>query len=344
MSEVEVKTTKFRVAGLLLLLISFLILAFLTFHFVSQQYKAVDPDDKTLIQVEIPENSNAQQVALILKEKGLVHSEAAFLSYCRKNHIDNQLKAGNFKFSRSQPVSEIAMKISKGNTIVSDYITVPEGYTVKQIGQLLIEKNISTAKEWQQAVEADYNYSFINNSLCGEKRLEGFLFPDTYAVDEQSNSHSVINMMLDNFDKLWQDNFAKLAQDADMSINEAVIVASLIEREAMVASEREKISGVIQNRIKIGMPLQIDASVLYSLGEHKESVSLDDLKVDSPYNTYKNAGLPPGPIACPGKASIAAALNPEKHSYYYYLAKGDGSHYFSKTYAEHIKAKNKYGL
>ena len=116
----------------------------------------------------------------------------------------------------------------------------------------------------------------------------------------------------------------------------------MIEREARLDSERKIIAGVIYNRLSKNMPLQIDATVVYALGRHKEMVTYKDLEIDSPYNTYKYAGIPPGPISCPGKASLEAALNPAQHSYYYYVAKGDGSHYFSKTYAEHLQAKQKY--
>ena len=151
-------------------------------------------------------------------------------------------------------------------------------------------------------------------------------------------------MMLDNFATVWNKEYAEQVSVKKLSPHNVIVIASLIEREARIPEERMRISGVIYNRLQKGMPLQIDATVLYSLGEHRETVTYKDLEINSPYNTYKNVGLPPGSIASPGRAAIDAAINPEQHSYYYYVAKGDGSHYFSSTYAEHLNAKKKYGL
>ena len=148
--------------------------------------------------------------------------------------------------------------------------------------------------------------------------------------------------MIRNFTVVWKNNFAIEAEKSGMSIFDTIIIASMIEKEAMVGDERTIISGVINNRLKINMSLQIDATVLYALGQHKEVVLYRDLDINSPYNTYLNPGLPAGPIASPGQAAIAAALNPQKHDYLYYVATGDGRHYFANTYEEHLQAKAKY--
>jgi UPF0755 protein len=152
----------------------------------------------------------------------------------------------------------------------------------------------------------------------------------------------MIQHMLATFARVWEEKLAADAADAGLTVNEAVTLASLIEREAQVGSEREIISGVIHNRLEQGMLLQIDATVLYCLPDHKEKLTYADLEVDDPYNTYKNPGLPPGPIANPGLASLEAAIHPQKHNYLYYVAKGDGSHHFSVTYQEHLIAKGRY--
>jgi UPF0755 protein len=189
------------------------------------------------------------------------------------------------------------------------------------------------------------DYAFLPRAgTSPDKRLEGFLYPDTYWIDKTSSAEDIVAIMLARFAAVWNQEFAASAQEKNISVRDAVIIASLIEREAQVPEERKRIAGVIYNRLQAGMPLQIDATIIYSLGEHREVLTYKDLEIDSPYNTYRNAGLPVGPIACPGRASIAAALDPESNDYMYYVAKGDGSHHFSITYAEHLTAKARYGL
>ena len=307
---------------------------------ISQQYKPVDPNDKRDIHVLLPDQSSARQIATILKEQDLIRSEKAFLRYCRKNNLDSHLKAGSYVLKRSQSIPEMAAIIARGSN--SGNITVPEGYTLDQIGRLFIQNKICAQEEFDQALLVDYPYEFVPGDASNPKRLEGYLFPDTYAVSQKSSPEQLISTMLERFSVIWNQEFADQALQKDMPIHEVLTIASLIEREARVPSERARISGVIQNRLRAGMPLQIDASVLYARGQHKEQVLLKDLEVDSPYNTYKYPGLPPGPIASPGRAAIEAALNPEQHDYLYYVARGDGSHFFSKSYAEHVKAKEKY--
>lgn len=340
MRELQVIPPKTRRIPLLLALIALLLLIF-SWQFISQKsYLPVDSQDKSQIQVRIPENSNASDVARILKDNDLIRHERTFVKYCVRENLDSRLKAGVYNLSRSQSLQEIGIQIAEGKGM-SNAFTIPEGFTLQQIGELLIEKELVSAQDWQEALLDEYDYDFL--PARGSKvRLEGFLFPDTYSAAEKTSAHEIIDHMLANFNRHWDKECIELARQRQMSVGEVVIVASLIEKEAQFPSERARIAGVIYNRLKIGMPLQIDATVLYSLGQHKEWVSNKDLQVNSPYNTYRNTGLPPGAIACPGLASIKAALNPETHGYYYYVAKGDGSHYFSKTFAEHEKARQKY--
>ncbi|MDD4550090.1 MAG: endolytic transglycosylase MltG [Syntrophomonadaceae bacterium] len=341
MSEIKLVSTKTRLvmAGAIIVLLG---LTLLGFRLVSQQYAPVDAGDKSYINVIIPENSTAGQIAAILEEHQLIHSKKVFLAYCRHNELDNQLKAGHYKFSRSQSLEAIARDISQGK-VVSISFTIPEGYTVQQIGELLVQKNLCTAEAWNNAVQQDYDFSFLKEVADNSTApLEGFLFPDTYFISEDTSAEQIVEIMLTRFARVWEENLAEQAQGKNISTYETVILASMIEREAMVKDERKIISGVIQNRLEKGMPLQIDATVLYCLGQYKDTVTYADLEVNSPYNTYQVGGIPPGPIACPGQAAIEAALNPDKHGYYYYVARGDGTHQFSKTYAEHLIAKKKY--
>ncbi|NLJ72421.1 MAG: endolytic transglycosylase MltG [Syntrophomonadaceae bacterium] len=331
-----------RMGILVIIAIVFVVLMGIGSNLIDKQYEAVDKTDKTLIDVNIPEQSTARQIAKILLDHDLIHSEKAFLNYCKRTKNDAILKAGHYQFSRSQSVQEIVTDIAAGK-IVTIAFTIPEGYTVKQIGELLVAKELFSEAEWQEAVSTEYSYDFLKYGYNDIKEpLEGFLFPDTYRIPDNITASALIELMLKNFQSVWEKDFAKMALDKDYNIFELVTIAAMIEKEAAVAKDRPTISGVIYNRLRINMPLQIDATVLYALGTHKDVVLNRDLTVNSPYNTYKYGGLPAGPIASPGKDSIKAALNPEKHNYLYYLAKGDGSHYFARTFDEHLRAKAKY--
>ncbi len=340
MREPQLQQAKIKVK-IVSLGIIFLVLLLLGGQIISrQQYQPVDANDKTKIELSIPEGSSANQVAGLLKAKDLIRSEKAFLKYCRQENLDARLKAGSFSLSRSMSVKEISNQLVEGQNLKNS-ITIPEGYTVKEIGKLLQEKKNISPQEWQKALQDDYDYEFLP-SKNSANRLEGYLYPDTYVFAEQADAHTIIEHMLDNFQSHWNKEFAQPIKGRDLDQHDVVIIASLIEREAQQADERKRIAGVIYNRLAIDMPLQIDATVLYSLGTHKNKVDYADLKVDSPYNTYLYPGLPAGPISCPGSASIAAALQPEKNDYYYYVSRGDGSHQFSRTFAEHQAAINKY--
>lgn len=311
--------------------------------FMYRQGRPMDPNDQVMIEVRIPQYSTAHNVAAILIEKGLIRDERLFLAYCYWQGHEKDLQAGLYDFSKSQALDQIIQQLVEGKVKQMSF-TIPEGYTVRQISELLVKNGICSQEQWQAALQSNYDYPFLQSGLNDrEKRLEGYLYPDTYTFEDGTGAEAIINMMLTRFARVWDDNFESQAKARQLQVGRVITVASLIEREAMVAEERKRIAGVIYNRLQKGMPLQIDASVIYALGEHRETVTYHDLEIDSPYNTYKRAGLPPGPIASPGRAAIEAAVNPELHNYYYYVAKGDGSHQFSATYLEHLEAVRKYG-
>jgi len=218
-------------------------------------------------------------------------------------------------------------------------ITVPEGLTVLQIAELFESNGFETKNEFletAQNIELPFEYIDAPGDY---KRLEGFLFPETYNIPQSYNSEKIILLMINEFDKVFTEEYKKRADELGFSIKEITTIASLIEREARVDSERPLVSSVIHNRLEINMPLQIDATIQYILGKQKDRIYYKDLEIKSPYNTYQNTGLPPTPIAVPGKACIKAALYPEDTDYFYYRTKNDGSgeHYFSETFNEHIK-------
>ncbi|MFA4886244.1 MAG: endolytic transglycosylase MltG, partial [Desulfotomaculaceae bacterium] len=182
----------------------------------------------------------------------------------------------------------------------------------------------------------DFSYAFIQSLPKGDKRLEGYLFPDTYQVTRGSSEKSIIDMMLQRFAReMSNHDYQAQASKGGLSLHEAITVASLIEREARIDEERPLIAGVIYNRLNMQMQLQLCATVEYALGTNKPKLYYKDLEIDSPYNTYRIMGLPPGPIAMPGENSLLAAIHPAHTEYLYYVAKPDGSHAFATTLAEH---------
>ncbi|MGE5396562.1 MAG: endolytic transglycosylase MltG [Chitinophagales bacterium] len=304
-------------------------------------FTPVNPSDSTIREIEIPQNSSTAEVASILRNQGIIKNQEIFILYCRINGYDARLKAGLYNFRRNQSLAEIVDDLVAGR-IVTDTVTIPEGLTLEDIGKVLENQGFCSQEQWKDALVGDYDYSFLKDIPQRENRLEGFLYPDTYRIRKGSTAEEIIDIMLKRFMQVWDEKFADKARSQNMTLYQVITVASMVEREALFNSERARIVGVMYNRLRAGMPLQVDATVLYSLGIHKERVTYKDLEVDSPYNTYRITGLPPGPIASPGASSISAVLSPEKNNYYYYVAMSNGYHYFSRTYAEHLRAKNKY--
>lgn len=291
--------------------------------------------------VTIPEGSYAKQVADILDDNGLVFNAFSFLLYIKSENAGNDLKPGVYTFKAGKVTyRNLLDELLKGGMDgTTTKITIPEGYSMVEIADLLAENGIGTAEDFLMcASQFDLtNYPYITPGE-GYAQLEGFLFPDTYIMKYDWDSNHIITVLLNEFEKKWTPERQQRAEALGLTAEQVITVASLIEKEAMLDSERPMIASVIYNRINAGMKLQIDATVLYALGKHKSKVTYEDLKVDSPYNTYLHEGLPPGPIASPGEKSIEAALNPADTKYLFYQTTeaGDGSHYFCETYEEHL--------
>jgi UPF0755 protein len=242
------------------------------------------------------------------------------------------------------PLSDILAKMLRGQVVTYPF-TVPEGYTVIQVVDLLVRKGFADPAKLTQIVkEAPMVFPYTIRSKLVKQPLEGFLFPDTYQYHKGMSEEAIVTMMLRRFESNFGPDLQARAAELKMSVPEAVTLASIIEREARVPAERPIISAVYHNRLKIGMKLDADPTVRYALDHPGDIVTFKDLEVNSPYNTYKNAGLPPGPIAAPGLASIRAALYPADVPYLYFVAKNDGTgaHEFSRTLAEHVRAVRKY--
>lgn len=295
-------------------------------------------EDKTL---EIPRGSSVREISQILKKERVISSRLSFVARTTLFGKRNALKYGSFDFSPEMSYDDVISLLCEGGAKKETVtVTIPEGYSVEMIVAKITGAGISTVGEFETALRSNYNHEFLDflPEKIGNYALQGFLFPQTYEFYLSASAEDVINTMLSEFEKQY-----KAAGGTYENLYETVTKASLIEREAKLDSERGIIAGVIENRLESGMRLQIDATVVYAIsgGQYNiDRVLYKDLETDSPYNTYKNAGLPPGPICNPGKKSIMAAINPQKHSYLYYhtdTEKNDGSHIFSETFEEHKK-------
>lgn len=306
------------------------------------------------IEFFVEKGANTTKIAEKLKEQGLIKNENIFKLLSKINGYDGTYLSGTHYVSRNLSYDEIMRALS--SSPVTRKVTIPEGKTFSQIVDILYQKEIIKDREQfiKTANTGDFDFDFLKDIPSGrDYRLEGYLFPDTYEFDLNVTDEEVIYKMLSNFDKKFNDNYRKVLEGLgeDMTIDKIVILASLIEREGKNPDDRYLISSVLYNRLsnkdKTLRKLQIDATVQYVLlkqtGSYKERLLFEDLEIDDPYNTYIYEGLPPGPICCPGEASIKAALYPEDTQYLYYVAKGDGSHEFSRTFKEHQAAIKKYG-
>ena len=283
-------------------------------------------------------SADIDYVATALKEAGLIEYKPLFKLFCKVVHADTKIDPGTYELNTKCDYNALVLRMQTASaSMVATTVMFPEGYTMQEIFEKLEEEGICTVEELMDAAaNYSYNYSFLDWTEPGDaQRLEGYLFPDTYEFYQGMQASSAINKFLLNFHgKLTADMYTQ-AENLGISLHEAVIVASMIEAEAGSDSERSLIASVIYNRLNAGMPLQIDATVMYALGEHKEQLTAEDLQVDSPYNTYVNTGLPAGPICNPGLASINAALNPSNTNYLYYaLDKETGTHQFFTNYSE----------
>lgn len=293
---------------------------------------------------KIPRHASSAEIAAILAEHDLIRSPLAFRVYARLVGADGTLKAGQYEVPTGLSVPETVELLRAGGRDESVSFTIPEGYNTKQIVELLSRRGLVNEDEFMTAIRhAEFEF-VADNDLPPERRLEGYLFPDTFRVRVDAKSSEIIRILLDRFAQEAEAlRLTEKANELGLSVHEIVTIASLIEREARIDEDRRLISGVIHNRLRIGMPLQIDATVVYALGETaRDRVLYEDLEVDSPYNTYRYPGLPPGPIANPGTESLRAAIDPAPTDYLYYLAKPDGSHVFSRTLEEHNAARRKY--
>lgn len=304
-------------------------------------------------QIVIPSGTSALDIARLLKEAGLIRSSFVFHVYGRLSSSSGRMQAGVYEMSPHESAYRLMDRLRRGDTTdLSVTVTIPEGYTSQQIAQTLEEKGIVSEAEFlDYLATAPLPYPCLQEAvqdLEPEKRLEGYLFPDTYRFVPGTSAAEVVQVMTQRFQQVIEDLVPaevlagqKMATTpVPLDLSQLVTLASIVEREAVASEERATIAGVFYNRLRIKQPLQSCATVQYALGVVKPVLSEQDTLIDSPYNTYQRVGLSPGPIANPGRASLQAVIQPVETPYYYFVALNDGSgkHIFSKTFAEHRKA------
>ncbi|EIJ78974.1 aminodeoxychorismate lyase [Bacillus methanolicus PB1] len=319
--------------------------------YIKSALKPVDPDSKTEKNIEIPIGSSVSGIAQVLEDDGIIKDARVFKYYVKFKN-ESGFMAGDYKLKPSMSIPEIIERLKTGKAMqeVIFKITIPEGKQLKQIAGIIAEK---TNKNEEEVFNKLNDKSFVKTLMAKypdiltdeimnknvKYPLEGYLFPATYPFyKEHPTIEEIVSVMLDKTKSVLKEYTGQM-EKKQYSVHQLLTMASLIEEEATEKADRDRIASVFYNRIKTGMPLQTDPTVLYAKGKHQERVLYEDLEVDSPYNTYKHKGLPPGPIANAGTMSIEAALNPEKTDFLYFLATADGDVIFTKTLDEHNKAK-----
>ncbi len=298
------------------------------------------------IDVTIPQGSNTEAIANILHEKNLISSVVYFRIIARINGLDATFQYGDYIFNTGMSEDEIMTIIAtEGEKREVVKFTIPEGYTLEQVGDKLSEESICTKSEFNNALEnGRYGYKFLDYIPDRNLPLQGYVFPDTYEVYADATAEDIVSTMLKRFDEVFKDEYYDRLDELGMSLDQVITIASIIEREVRVPDERELVAGVIYNRLEQGMKLEMCSTIMYVLEVPRERVLFRDLEIESPYNTYMYEGLPVGPIANPGEASIKAAIYPDDNNYLFFVLvdPDTGAHEFNVTYNDHLAAMKKH--
>lgn len=296
------------------------------------------------VEIRVVKGDSVSSVARKLEDSGVIESALVFKAEAQIRQESTEIKPGEYRFRPGEDSSRILARLTAGKAPPTFTVTIPEGLTLEQTAREVDQQSGITAKSFEAAArQTNYGYAFLQKP--GIKTTEGFLFPKQYEFEKNETARQVVDRLLEQYLLETEGmKFGKAEKKLGLSEYQLLTVASLIERESANSDERPKIASVIYNRLHADMPLQIDASVQYALGHPKENLSLRDLKIDSPYNTYENKGLPPGPICSPSRESIKAALNPAHTDYLYYVLDASGKHHsFTSNYDEFLQMKARAG-
>ena len=288
--------------------------------------------------VTIPDGATFQQVASLLEHERLIKSRQAFLLLGRSQAVDRKIHAGEYELNPGMTPAEILSKLLSGQVVLHP-VTIPEGLTMTQVAEALAQHGLGDRDELLRLVK---DRVFAASLGVKADTLEGYLYPDTYKFPRGVKPKEVLAVMVEHLRQVYSPDFHIRAQELKMTQHEVLTLASVIEKETGSSGEREEISAVFHNRLKKHIPLQSDPTVIYGLPNFDGNIHKKDLSSPSPYNTYRVAGLPPGPIANPGVQSIRAALYPSNSRALYFVSKNDGTHQFSATLPEHNEAVERY--
>jgi UPF0755 protein len=298
---------------------------------IHQPFQGYETQDQL---VEIPSGAGSSAIGRRLVEAGVVRDELTFRAALRLSGNARRLQAGEYRFDRPLSAVEVVEKIVRGDVDLVN-LTFREGLTIDEMSEVFEAAGFGQAATF---VEAAANVALISDVDAEAEDLEGYLFPDTYALPRRTDASQMIQVMIDRFKEVLTPELQRAAIERALSVRELVTLASLVEKETARADERTVVAAVYHNRLRIGMGLQCDPTVIYALqraGQWDGNLRRVDLTFDSPYNTYRYPGLPPGPIAAPGRGSLLAAANPSDDDYLYFVSRNDGSHAFARTLAEH---------
>ena len=320
--------------------VAFLIAAVGLWAFMSDG-SGVDVEAGQRVHMKIRPGMDAREIGRALEQEGVIDSALRFRLLVKLNGYGDQLKVGTYNFKTGMTYDEVFAKLLAGE---QEYIqlTIPEGFTVKDIARRLEETGLADSDEFLKAAKDFTPYSYMERHKETFYPCEGFLFPDTYTVESDVPISTLMNMMVEDFDQRLTPALRRQAKDMGLSIYELITLASIVEKECRFAEDRPIVAQVFFKRLKVGMPLQTDASLQYLMDAPKEDVTIADTEIESPYNTYQHMGLTPGPIANPGMAAIKAVLNPADTDYLYFVADRLGHNHYSNSYEEHLALVEQY--
>ena len=284
--------------------------------------------------VDIPSGTGPTAIGERLVAAGVIRDDKTYrMALWRSGHA-RRLKAGEYRFDREMTPLDVLDKIARGEVVLLN-LTFREGLTIDEMARVFETNGFGTAASFAEAAR---NASLVHGLDPQAADLEGYLFPDTYALPRGSDAPRVVRAMVDRFHQVLTPGMRQAAEARGLTVRQLVTLASLVEKETARPAERPIVAAVYANRLKVGMGLQCDPTVIYALqraGRYTGNLRRDDLMFDSPYNTYRYPGLPPGPIAAPGQGSLEAAASPAVVDYLYFVSRNDGSHEFARTLAEH---------
>ena len=278
---------------------------------------------------------SVSEIGKELYERGIIDSEMKFWWTAKLNGFENKVKSGTFAMQTGMTPRDALEILVYGNTVTIRF-TIPEGFSVRDIAQRLDDEGLVKADAFISLAKTYRPYPYVEEHENVRYAVEGFLFPDTYEINGEFDAARIMQMMAENFDRRLTKEMRDRAREMDLSIYELVTLASLVEKEAYHEEDRPIIAQIFLKRLRLGMPLQADPTVQYLLDAPKEDLLYRDTEIESPYNTYQNVGLPPGPIASPGTASLMAVLHPADTNYLYFVADRNGNNYYATNYADHL--------